>query len=104
MSSSHVESTWNPSTPFHMDSIGIPHGFQVDSMDIPWNIYIPYGFHGHSIWNPGGIWGQGKVLQKVWSKEQNHNTKLSESSQLVVRARTKNLGQQNPTMNLKEGE
>ena len=44
------------------------------------------------------------MWHKVQSKEQNCSTKLSESSQQAVRARTENLGQQKPTMSLKEGE
>lgn len=44
------------------------------------------------------------MWHKVQSEEQNRSTKLSESSQQAVRARTENLGQQKPTMSLKEGE
>jgi len=42
-----IHSTWIPWNIF------IPHGFHMDSM---WNIYIPYGIHVESTYMPDGMY------------------------------------------------
>jgi hypothetical protein len=62
-----MEWTWNPCG-IHVEFMWNPYGIHSSNYLIYISKHIPYGIHVesmeyiHSIWNPYGMWGHGKVL------------------------------------------